>query len=135
VCKRYAREKLRADGDVDAWLDSLLEISEIVRREMKLGKRTGTTRERMARWSQSRPAVTDAVENPNATATAETAVQRPASSNVSATAPAAPPEPPPSIPGTSVMPVLRKRFTPVFEQREIWVSPDGIPAREGDTNE
>ena len=134
VCKRYAREKLQADGDVDAWLDSLLEISEIVQREMKLGKRKGTTRERMARWSQSRPAVADSAESASVATRVEDAVQRPSPANAP-TVSVTPPEPPPSIPGASVMPVIRKRFAPVFEQREVCVSPDGIQAQEDGADE
>lgn len=109
VCKRYAREKLKADGDVDAWLDSLLEISDIVEREMHMGKRKGATRERMARWSQNKPAaVTDV-----ATTSTATAAPLPATQPKVAIAP-----PAAETSTLSLAPVVRKHFTPVFEQRE-----------------
>lgn len=112
VCKRYAREKLKADGDVDVWLDSLLEISDIVERELRMGKRKGATRERMARWSQNKPAAGTDV----ATTSTATAAPFPA---LPATQPKVAIAPPAAETSTlSLAPVVRKHFTPVFEQRE-----------------
>ena len=51
VCKQHAKRQNRSTAEVDAWLDALLEIREIVQRELKQGKRKGTTRERIARWT------------------------------------------------------------------------------------
>jgi hypothetical protein len=56
VCKKHARDTQKASTDVDAWLDSLIEISDIVSAEMKLGKRKGATRERIARWNEGKQA-------------------------------------------------------------------------------
>jgi putative transposase len=56
ICKKYARSRLNTDGDPDAWLDALLEISDLVRKELKMGKRRGPTRERMARFAEGKQA-------------------------------------------------------------------------------
>lgn len=149
ICKRYARDVNRAGADVDAWLDSLLEISEIVSREMKLGKRKGTTRERMARWSEGKqgtvatdvdpkpvqlpPKKAAALPDAGAVAAADSTSDAPPQSapikKPKKTAPAAvatPAATPAAAPAPSlgVPPVVRKRITPIFEEREPLYSAD-----------
>lgn len=112
VCKGYARKKLQESGDVDDWLDALLEISEIVEREMLAGKRKGKTRERIARWNQGRSATIEAMPPPTQPAQLPTVVPvvlpvvAPAAVSMAAPAPVAP-----------TAPSVRRRFRPVFDER------------------
>lgn len=55
VCKKYAKEKFKRD-DPDAYLDAFLEINEIVRADLQLGKAKGVGRERGARWLDGKSA-------------------------------------------------------------------------------
>ena len=110
VCRRYTRGKHEANGDVDAWLDSLLEISDIVHKEMKLGKRKGVTRERIARWSEGKQTtVGQIVDTAPPVVTNETAT--PVSLNAALTSPDS------AGPSIGTPSITRKRFAPVFEER------------------
>jgi len=97
VCKRYASNKLQEAGDADDWLDALLEIADIVEREVQTGKRKGKTRERIARWTEGRAAMAG-VEQP-ATPRVVAAVSEPA-------------------PVARTTPAVRRRFRPVFDDRQ-----------------
>lgn len=149
VCKRYARDIRKSNPTVDDWLDALIEISDIVCNEMKLGKRKGVTRERIARWSEGKQGTvaTDADPKPvslfpkkadtlpdGSVASTEAASSDSLSPPVpskkpkktapaAAATPAATPvaEPAPSL---DVPPVVRKRITPIIEEREPLYSAD-----------
>ena len=54
VCKRYTRETRRKNANPDEWRDSLLEISDLVADEMKLGRRKGASRDRVGRWAEGK---------------------------------------------------------------------------------
>lgn len=104
VCKNYASKKLQEPGDVEDWLDALLEISEIVEREVLTRKRKGKTRERIARWSEGRAATTKAVPPPARPAPLPAMVPVVASTEVTA-------------PVAQTAPAMRRRFQPVFDER------------------
>lgn len=132
VCKRYSREQHHAEGDVDAWLDSLLEISDIVQKEMKIGKRTGTSRERVARWSEGKQEIHVSSADQVIEQTAVTSEPRkviPAKEVVIAPISSQPPPPP------EVVKVTRRRFTPVFEERQGTYSADGSVIQESKKDE
>lgn len=121
VCKRYAREKYNAENDVDAWLDALLEISEIVSKELKLGKRKGASRERMARWREGKQDASRAPESevqamPAEAATAAVSDAEPATALPPPQAPIQTTQPVTAQP-VGMQPTERKRFVPIFEQR------------------
>jgi putative transposase len=115
VCKRYAKEKNQAGADVDAWLDSLLEISEIVRREMGLGRKKGVTRERIARWSEGKQVIpeADAKQVINVSpARPEPVTPIPIAKVVDQAVPL------PVSPTFEVPKATRKRLAPIFEERK-----------------
>jgi putative transposase len=126
VCKRYARQRLNSEGDADAWLDALLEISEMVRTELNMGKRRGVTRERMARWSEGKQVIAqDSVEVP---------LKKPDTKTKKSLQKAATAEPPATTTNTAPAlfpPVVRKHFTPIFEDRK----PNGLRTADGEANE
>jgi putative transposase len=106
VCKRYAREKLQAEGNADDWLDSLLEIEEIVQAEMKLGKRKGVARERISRWHTGRKeAGTLAIADEPAKVPLAAVTLSPTSTMAKTAAP------------VLALPVERKRFVARIEER------------------
>lgn len=117
ICKCHVRERKGADGDVDAWLDSLLEISDYVRSTLRLGRRTGASRGRSGRWLEGKnkapapPPVSCAQSN------AEAENQHNAAATPALPSPAAGPSA--SIPLTSDLPIPRKRFTPVITERPL----------------
>jgi putative transposase len=112
VCKRYSRERMQQQGDVDSWLDALLEISDIVAKEMKLGRRKGVTRQRLARWSQGKKAVPESnlvnesapVQSLLPPVAADLQVQGSVDAAQAQT----------SVAGSTI---VRKRFAPVFVDR------------------
>ena len=113
ICKRYARKRFNSEGDVDAWLDSLLEICDMVRQELNMGKRRGVTRERMARWSEGKQVIAaNSVEDASI------------KSGVIAGKPLQKGKTIEAIPATTqtaqeLFPVVaRKYFTPIFEDRK-----------------
>ena len=112
VCKRYARQRLNSEGDADAWLDALLEISEMVRNELNMGKRRGVTRERMARWSEGKQLI--------AQESVESLIKKPVAKSMKPSVKGATIETAPSTANTAldIFPVVvRKHFTPIFENR------------------
>ncbi len=127
VCKRYSREQNKVTaGDIDAWLDALLDIAELVERELNLGRRKGTTRERIARWQGSTPAaVGQASANrknrPGAPASTQAVPPVLPCAPQSTVSPAAD-QPDTSMPG--IAPVERRRFKPIFEDRINPSTPD-----------
>ena len=88
--------------DGNTWLDALLDIAKLVERELKLGRRKGKTRERIARWQGSTPG---AIEQGGAVSNRP----EPAPEGVVPT--------PTSGPLPGIAPVERRRFTPKIEER------------------
>lgn len=142
VCKRYTRDVRKSDPTVDDWLDSLYEISDIVAKEMKLGKRKGVTRERIARWSEGKQAL-DTVDTYDTEplihtpapvlkpVTPKAAKQARSPSKIKAQASRGSLDkvveasgPAPAVSELDVPSVARKRFTPVFEERKLLLAPD-----------
>lgn len=130
VCKRYARERNKTNGDPDAWLDSLREISEIVSNELKLGKRKGASRERIARWLGNKQPSSTTETVPAVSQHApilETSMVHPQKAAL---------ETPPSISSKpAVSTVTRKRFTPIIEVREATRNTDNALKQGEEQNE
>ena len=113
VCRKFARDRFASGENVDNWLDALHKISDMVSKDLRLGRRKGVVRERIARWSEGKQAPSGA-----RTGHSESAPPQ-------ASTPAAMPAQ--STPVATIAPsVVRKRFKPLVEDRNIVVDVDGL---------
>jgi putative transposase len=111
ICKRFTRERYRAGNDVDAWLDALLEICNLVGKDLNLGKRGVTTKERVARWNQGKSA--DAVTACGSRETSKTMNQ----SLVIPNGISAETQSTQGMPSIVLEPTVRRRFSPIVDKR------------------
>lgn len=123
VCKRYAR-RLGRGNDVDAWVDALLVISELVSKELKLGRKKSRGGDRLARWRDaSRQSIGSTRKSTEWSALPPVASEEDPAV-LSRTARGRTPEwqLADESPAATTMQIQRRRFEPVIQDRRL--SPD-----------